>query len=352
MCHSFLRGTRNRLLIVMSPVHTTVEAMPKPAEPATRSNHVRRWLRFSLRTPLLCFAGVAIVSAIVSALIRSANEQREAVRAVQGMNGSARYRDDSGTVPTAIGRWARQVLGKDFIDPVTAIDFRYAHTKVWTKEEFRKFGPNATADQMSRWEPWTRENVLTLKLYLENLRRLESLSFDGTVIPRHALAAVSELRNLGYLNLHKTQITSIDLRYLSDLESLEILNLRRTRIRDDGLAHLKDLTQLDSLNLGSTAIGDEGVKHLAELSRLRTLNLENTNVTDVGIGYLRSLSQLRFLHLGLTETSDESIDHLTHLVQLETLIVGDRVTKDGMALLKRSLPTCDIRWGSLRGPQP
>lgn len=331
--------------------HTDIsgDEMRETVGSTPRSNRRPRRLRFSLRSAMLCIFFAAIVLGLIAARVESGRDQAAAVRAILGMGGSVHYDSEPSTAPNTLDRWARQALGDDFFDNVTEVRFQGAHSKTWTQDEFREFGPDATPGQLSLWEPWTHKNVITLKTHLGNLTRLESLSFDRTVIPRHGLEAVSELHNLRYLDLEQTQITSVDLRYLSSLENLEALRLRRTRIRDDGLAHLNGLTRLKSLHLGSTMIGNDGLEHVAELTSLETLNLENTHVTDGGISHLRGLPNLRSLHLGLTKVSDASIDHVTCLVQLKTLVVGDEVTKEGIALLKRLLPSCDIQWSSYRG---
>lgn len=343
-----IRHTR----LTTMPLHlTSAESMSKTIDHANRESRRHRWWQFSLRAAFLCVLLLAIVFSWFAARFKEARDQQAAVVAINGMGGSVRYQDGRLFLQKPkhgrLNRWARTALGDDFFDSVEQVWFQGAHVKSWTMEEYKKFGNNATAEQLSRWEPWTYENVLALKPHLENLPQLELLSFGRTTMPRHGLEVVADLHGLRSLDLEQTQLTSDDLKYLSGLEDLEWLNLRRTRIRDGGLIHLTGLPRLKTLWLGSTEIGDEGLKHVAQLSSLEFLYLENTNITDDGIAHLRKLSKLKSLNVNLTEITDACIDDLSQIPRLKRLTIGaigGELTSDGMAELSRELPDCEIRW--------
>ena len=79
-------------------------------------------------------------------------KQRLAVQAVHGMHGHFMVYNQANRLP--LGILPKQaVIGDDFFDAVKRIEFQRAHEKVWTADEFRKFGRGATAEQLRFWEP-------------------------------------------------------------------------------------------------------------------------------------------------------------------------------------------------------
>jgi len=314
------------------------------------------WCRFSLRFVLVAVFVIALGLAWLAARLQQARRQQAAVIAIHQLGGYVQYHNGLDTcgvpaTPATPPSWIRRVGGDDFFDRVQCVKLQRAHDLKFIL--IARIDPSRKGTQQcEQTGPWNRENVLALGPHFEALRDLESISFRDTAMPRDSLAAIANLSKLRSLDLHQTRITSADLKDLKNLTRLERLVLRRTRIRDDGLAHLRGMDRLLELSLGSTAIGDAGLEKIVHLTELRWLNLENTQVTDKGISHLRNLTKLHTLYLGLTKVSDASVEHLSQLAALRTLVVGNRVTEQGIARLRSSLPNCEIRWSRYRHRSP
>ena len=335
----YLGGTTPSLLAAYNEGMNSTETQPVR----------RKRLQFSLQLSLVVFALAAIALAWVAARLRVSRNQRAAISAIDGMGGDVTFSAASSKPPLSFELWIRKQTGDDFLDRVVAVQFHAAHAKRWTMKEIKEYGDQATAEQLSKWDPWTLANVRRLGPHLSNLPDLRALSFHRTTIPRHGLTILKDLEALRFLDLEATQITSEDLQYLSPLSHLEVLRLRRTRIRDDGLRHVGSLPRLLKLDLSSTSIGDLGLAELQSLRGLASLNLENTKITDAGMKHLVGFPELTELRLGLTRVSDASHEEMIHLKRLRTLIVGDFVTEAGIKELELALPECMIRASVFRG---
>ncbi|MEZ6089526.1 MAG: DUF1559 domain-containing protein [Pirellulaceae bacterium] len=130
---------------------------------------------------------------------------------------------------------------------------------------------------------------------------------------------------------------------LKRLSSLKVLKLTETNIGDETLNALKTLRNLRELDLAKTRISDAGVLHLTNMHQLTTLDLSGNRISDAAISALAGKNQLRQLFLHDTWITDASIEHLSTLKSLEFLnLRRTRITEQGLARLKKVLPTCDV----------
>jgi len=240
---------------------------------------------------------------------------------------------------------------------------------------------------------------------VKNLRSLKSLRHldlaECTKVTDAGLDHVGSLASLQYLDLQECQqITDAGLAHLKNASSLQRLDLRECdSITDAGLAHLRGLVSLRHVAFsGNNKITDEGLAHLQQLTALQHLDLYSSRqITDVGLSYLQSLSNLQYLGLyscrhvtdeglaylrGLTalrqlvlrwclNITDAGVFHLHPLMSLQQLDLREckqitdkglahfhdllalkrldlrgctRISKSGVALLKMSLPQCQIKY--------
>lgn len=100
------------------------------------------------------------------------------------------------------------------------------------------------------------------------------------------------------------------LAYVGELKSLESLELEKTIVTDDGLRHLKGLANLEYLDLTDTHIGDAGLKHLKGLESIGWLVLDGTNVTDAGLEHLTGMTELYVLSLRSTNVTQDGLNTL------------------------------------------
>ena len=149
-------------------------------------------------------------------------------------------------------------------------------------------------------------------------------------------AALAEKRLTG-LNA-EGQMTDAVLERLSRLDHITALDLNGSRaLTDDGLRHLSRLPGLRRLNLGGCGISDRGLEVLRRLPALEIIGLGWTPITDEGAAHLAGCDQLRQVDLGGTSSGDGAIRALAGKPQLADFRSGERVTDDGLSLL-RELP--------------
>lgn len=90
------------------------------------------------------------------------------------------------------------------------------------------------------------------------------------------------------------------------------------------LKYVKQVKTIKTLGFGATAkIDDRGMGHVAEMIQLENLNLNGLKITDKGLRKLQSLTNLKRISLYAT-----------------------RVTDEGVAEFKKSLPECEVLYGS------
>ncbi|MCE9553694.1 MAG: hypothetical protein K8T91_10030 [Planctomycetes bacterium] len=82
-------------------------------------------------------------------------------------------------------------------------------------------------------------------------------------------------------------INDDSLQHVKALQTLHVLNLGRSFVTDAGLEHLKGLTELQSLVLDTTHVTDAGLEHLKELKAMQYLSLQKTKVNDAGVARLQ-----------------------------------------------------------------
>lgn len=208
-------------------------------------------------------------------------------------------------------------------------------------------------------------------LHLSDLVLLEDLNLRGTGVTGAGIKHLANLRQLERLVLHeRTQITDKNAAALRRLTNLSEIRAE-FQLTDAGLRHLRGLTRLKELNLLNSSITDEGLTSMKGMRGLEKLYLTSYNpgaaITDVGIQNLRGLINLRWLVLNCPDVTGDVVGDLSNLVNLEGLglqgiDIGDeqleyvlkfkklkhldlkrtRVTSEGIAGLRSSLPNCEV----------
>jgi len=230
----------------------------------------------------------------------------------------------------------------------------------------------ATAAGVSLWYPWHREQAAMQmvqrvggRLWTETvgpqwlqrllgrragflLIRVKAVTLDSisaqVTITDADLTTLDGLSRLRQLYFWQTPVTDTGLAHLRNLKRLQWLNLRATKVTDAGLEYLKDFNGLQVLDLTQTQVTDAGLTHLKRLNGLRELDLNFCRrVTDAGLDDLKALPGLKYLGLRATKVTDVGLEHLKELKQLQSLDLADtKVTDEGAAKLKKSLPNCNI----------
>jgi hypothetical protein len=136
------------------------------------------------------------------------------------------------------------------------------------------------------------------------------------------------------------KITDSDLEPLRDLPKLRFVSIYGPNITDKGLRHLSSAKQLEDLDLIDTKETDAFLRMCENFRKLRKAYITSPYITDDGVTHLNGLKQLQRLSLQRNQVSDRSIEFLEKLESLS--LHHTRITDEGVARLKNSLPSCRI----------
>ncbi len=177
---------------------------------------------------------------------------------------------------------------------------------------------------------------------------LSVLSIRGPCVTDPLAAKAANIGRLTSLSLmNAPHLTDEGLRPIGAMSKLESLSLMGTRVSDAGMAPVAKLTNLRELDLLSTRVGEQGVAQLKGLTKLRRLNLDvarGSKVGDDGLRHLAGKTDLEDLALFGCPVTDASIPTLSVFAKLKKLDIRDtRITKEGAARLRKSLPAATIQ---------
>ena len=146
------------------------------------------------------------------------------------------------------------------------------------------------------------------------------------------------------------QMTDDILAAVARIETIADLDLSGSQaVTDDGLRHLVRLPRLKRLDLSGTAITDRGLPVLRELPALESIALAMTHVTDDGAAVLADCGKLARVDFAGTHTGDGVIRALAGKRGVSQLSTGNRVTDEGLRLL-RELPVFSTWQGGASVP--
>ncbi len=183
------------------------------------SKRKRRWFQFSLRTLMVFTLICAIACAWLGSKIERKRRERESVKLIEEMGGSAYYDyqvvEDSlapswsPDAPPSGPAWLRWLLGDDFFAEVNGVVLNHSE-------------PSGNAK----------------RLHLEELTQLEYLFLDELGSDA-LLADLKGLTRLKHLELCGATITDAGLQHLRALTKLEWLDVRDTKVTDVAVSDLQ-----------------------------------------------------------------------------------------------------------------
>jgi hypothetical protein len=293
--------------------NSVMHTEPPKAEPPKRK---RRWSQFSLRTLLVALTGFCVVGGWFGARIERAREQRAAIDDLRTVVGWTAYEYQVGEDGQLVNNATLstpplllRALGADFFSDVTS----------------------AAANN-------DRGAAILPRFDRLRFARLELFVTDA------GLERIKAMNLLEQLDLSSSKVTDFGLRYVADLKSVKRLVLPPA-VTDAGMNHLARLSSLEVLLIFGNSVTDVGLEHLTELHQLHTLNVGGNRVSG---HELARLTPLRVLYLGYTPIDDNDLDELHSLDRLQRLELrpgaygGIHFTKNGVASLRKALPTCEI----------
>ena len=204
--------------------------------------------------------------------------------------------------------------------------------------------------------------------HLATLPELETLHVDSVRIGNAGLAELAKIKTLRDLNLDGTGVTYEALAGLVALQDLETLGLLDVKAATGKAAGFGDwVSKLPKLRkVHTSAVTDADLKQFAGSKSLRVLECDAKSVTAVGVralaknpdleelhlrdakltgGYkvLTAFTKLRRLVLLQADVTDADLDVLVGLSELRELSLREtKVTADGVARLKKSLPNLEV----------
>ena len=335
-----LLSTSSRLALARRPPARDAGGMAKPFSMlVTVVTPKRRWAQFSLFTMFV----VVSVLCVLLAVVHRAQRQRNAVAAIEAIDGKVEYVEPDQATSEAFPReFLRRWLPRDYLDEVRAVDL--LGTKVtdadlaqlqWLTglQELTLFSTQVTDAGLAHLHGLTELRELSLRhtqvtgaglAHLRRLTKLQELYFDFEITDA-VLAHLHGLTGLQSLVLDP-QVTDAGLAHLQGMAGLQQLYLTGTQVTDAGLAHLHGLTGLQVLYLRGTQVTDAGQFHLHGMTGLQELDLLGTQVTGAGLAHLHGLTGLQELYVDAQALS-AGLSHLQGLTRLQKLdLGGTRVT--------------------------
>lgn len=185
--------------------------------------------------------------------------------------------------------------------------------------------------------------------YLRGLRGLQELHInDGSNI--RTFDFMADMVNLRVLNSEGMTpiISDADLVHIKEMKQLKTLIIvsqwtRNQKLTDKAFAAVKDLKQLENLRLCNCAIAGDGIHQLEGHDSLRTLDFWKSNLGDAQLAPLASVPKLESLILTVCPITDAGLVQLGGMKGLKHLDLRyTKVTDAGVAVLKKSLPNCQI----------
>lgn len=195
-------------------------------------------------------------------------------------------------------------------------------------------------------------------------------SCDG--IRRGQLLDLASLGSIVHLNLTRTRPDETNFSWITDFRSLKTLLLIGVEANDRCAMYVSELPLIEEVHFAYSHVSDEGVQAMWAMGQLKRVNLSKSQITnsafvgmrrcqslealdvsgsrisDKGIELiveetLKSVSPLRTLALRSCPVTDECIVRLTSLKNLTLMdLHGTDVTSQGIAFLKKSLPSCRV----------
>jgi hypothetical protein len=130
-----------------------------------------------------------------------------------------------------------------------------------------------------------------------------------------------------------------------EFDDFDELDLSGSAAADDDLASL-DGVACRCLVLDGTPVRGQGLVHLKNLPRLADLRLRCPSLSYLGVrcvGELKHLERLSLAETGATDASLISLHGLDRLHELD--LTGTKVSHQGVAALRQTLPKCEIKAG-------
>ncbi|MBK8206354.1 MAG: hypothetical protein IPK87_06080 [Planctomycetes bacterium] len=133
-------------------------------------------------------------------------------------------------------------------------------------------------------------------------------------------------------------------RLLSCCAGIEKVSLQDCKaITSDGLSGIEHSKEMRWLDVSRTKVGSAACRHIAKCSQLSHLYMYDcATMDDAGVAELRPLGELVELVVESAKVTDASIPVLQRFTKLTLLIVGSGISTDGIKLLSKALPNCEV----------
>jgi len=165
--------------------------------------------------------------------------------------------------------------------------------------------------------------------HIEELPNLEAFRFGNGTLTNEKAGHLKSLTMLRVLSLWSNQVGGIDdagLSALQNMDKLESLSFARTPIQGPGLEYIGRLTNLDYLNLWMCKIEGESLRYITGLKKLRYIDLLGSPVEDSHLKYFLELPSLKYLNLCNTRVTREGFEGLKKQLPNCQIVVDARVS--------------------------
>ena len=181
-------------------------------------------------------------------------------------------------------------------------------------------------------------------LHIACLHELQELVIDGGVDDEYQtcdddLECISSLSTLRSLGIQNSQITGEGgIAHLRNLKKLEELAVDASLVDDAAFPYLTELPRLKVLILKETNVTGAGIEQLARCKRLQTIRIVGAPLRDAGAAGLRLLRSLRCLDLDNTMVTEAILAELSTLPNLEMLSIRSADLQNLQAFDRNGFP--------------
>ena len=215
---------------------------------------------------------------------------------------------------------------------------------------------------------------------LANLKNLEILNLNHTLISPASIKTIATLSKLSELDLDGNRLNNQSLADLANLKNLQKLQLRSCGLSAGALKYTQNWGNLCELKLGGNKLGNEGIARLPIMPKIFELNLDRCDLSDQGLislgkqtgmvklfargnrisqAGLRGLAQARslnYLNISGSPVDPQALAELRPLKKLSTVVISTATSatpaarQEALKTAQRALPGVKVELDSPRLP--
>lgn len=188
------------------------------------------------------------------------------------------------------------------------------------------------------------------------LSKLSELDLDGNRLNNQSLAELTNLKNLQKLQLRNCGLSAGALRFTQNWANLTELKLGGNKIGNEGAASLPIMPKIFELNLDRCDLSDQGLISLGKQSGLVKLFARGNHISRAGLRGLAQARNLNYLNISGSPVDPHALSELRPLKKLSTVVISTEPSalpaaqQETLKAAQRALPGVKVVLDSPRLP--